>query len=491
MIQNSKFGYSEKEKELNWAAEYAKREIKKHREAVPIDHPDKSVTTEKIATDAVTTAKIASGAVNAEKIAADAVTTAKIASGAVNVNKIADGHVILKKLSSDIQSEIVKIPEFLCYAEPVYLTDFVKTYSGYDVLPEIEINKFFKLENDTDSALTEFRGHDDYYTPLSSKILPGETRICILLKRAVGGADPQNGYLFVLDDTDTKSLINKEILERKNADNSLQKTITTLQNNINDEISERKSADTALDGRIKTVRKDMYGVYIIDGSFSDSDFQVQVDSSYSNATVTVTAGKSIKINGVQVSLPAAFTINPISPDDNVVQVYAEYDTEAKTITWYGDYTSSSVPYSLNDNILQVYTCQIYFDFVYTDGVIVDVTPTVTSVGNIGLEITKNLSELKTENKGSFLDAINEVEKRIDELEAAPWQISLGSEEPEGNNYIWFAPYVPQNSAQEVVLQTVDYNGDETKLHVDVDGETNTTDNTAVSDEDGTKVILFE
>ena len=45
----------------------------------------------------------------------------------------------------------------------------------------------------------------------------------------------------------------------------------------------------------------MYGVYIIDGRFSDSDFQVQVDSSYSNATVTVTAGKSIKINGVQVS----------------------------------------------------------------------------------------------------------------------------------------------------------------------------------------------
>lgn len=72
-----------------------------------------------------------------------------------------------------------------------------------------------------------------------------------------------------------------------------------------------------------------------------------------------------------------------------------------------------------------------------------------------------------------------------------WQISIGSEEPKGNNYIWFAPYTPQESTQEVVLQSVDYNGDETRIHVDVDGELNTADNTAVSDEDGTKVILFE
>lgn len=72
-----------------------------------------------------------------------------------------------------------------------------------------------------------------------------------------------------------------------------------------------------------------------------------------------------------------------------------------------------------------------------------------------------------------------------------WQISLSSEEPKGNNYIWFVPYTPQESIQEVVLQSVDYNGDETKLHVDMDGEINTADNTAVSDEYGEKVILFE
>ena len=84
--------------------------------------------------------------------------------------------------------------------------------------------------------------------------------------------------------------------------------------------------------------------------------------------------------------------------------------------------------------------------------------------------------------------IAEIEKCIANFKVGPWQISIADEEPEGNNYIWFAPY---GDTQEVVLQSVDYNGDETKLHVDMDGDLNTADNTAVSDEDGTKVILFE
>ena len=503
MIQNSKFGYSEKEKELNWAAEYAKREIKKHREAVPIDHPDKSVTTE----------KIAAGAVIAEKIATDAVTTAKIASGAVNVNKIADGHVILKKLSSDIQSEIVKIPEFLCYAEPVHLTDFEKTYAGYEILPEIEINKFFKLENDTDRALTEFRGHDDYYTPLSSKILPGETRICILLKRASGGAEPQNGYLFVLDDTDTKSLINKEILERKNADNSLQKTITTLQNNINDEISERKNADTALEQRITSA---LFGDELMTHTVkfvapeNKPTLYWDGDQEYYGEFISLDVDliNSFYIDGKQISgefHEYCLTI-PCDSDAYVVIKYNFVENTCIIIA-----SKSAVPSTISGNVW-TFTLYRYYDirldfkmdsssptgdrYVF-EGCNTDyIEPNEDTTGNTytitnTYERLPTLDNFNTENRGSFLDAINEVEKRIDELEAAPWQISLGSEEPEGNNYIWFAPYVPQNSAQEVVLQTVDYNGDETKLHVDVDGETNTTDNTAVSDEDGTKVILFE
>lgn len=71
MIENNKFGYAEQEMELNWAAEHAKRELKKHREAVVIDHPDKSVTEAKLADNAVSERVIESGSVTEEKLGFD------------------------------------------------------------------------------------------------------------------------------------------------------------------------------------------------------------------------------------------------------------------------------------------------------------------------------------------------------------------------------------------------------------------------------------
>jgi hypothetical protein len=77
-----------------------KIDIDAHKTATPLDHPDGSVTTAKIADGAVTTAKIADGAVTAVKIASGAVTTAKIADGAVTFTKIADAAVTAAKIAS-------------------------------------------------------------------------------------------------------------------------------------------------------------------------------------------------------------------------------------------------------------------------------------------------------------------------------------------------------------------------------------------------------
>ena len=170
--------------------------------------------------------------------------------GSVTTEKIADKSITFRKLSLDILKEIAKIPEFLYYeAEPVYLSG-CKESLGYELPADIPVNVLFMLENDTDSSLSEFRAHDDYYTQLSCKIPSGETRICILLKRASGGAEPQNGYLFVLDDVDTQKLISKETSERKNADTALGQRITA-------EADERLAADEALQGDVNTIRSDI------------------------------------------------------------------------------------------------------------------------------------------------------------------------------------------------------------------------------------------
>lgn len=76
-----------------------KQEFDAHREAVKLDHPDGSVTTDKLADGAVVEGKIGSGAVTATKLGASAVETAKIKDGAVTKDKIGTGAVETEKVA--------------------------------------------------------------------------------------------------------------------------------------------------------------------------------------------------------------------------------------------------------------------------------------------------------------------------------------------------------------------------------------------------------
>lgn len=58
--------------------EQSKEEFNVHKEAIELDHPDGSVTTSKIANDAISTEKVADGAILTEKIADKAVTEKKL-----------------------------------------------------------------------------------------------------------------------------------------------------------------------------------------------------------------------------------------------------------------------------------------------------------------------------------------------------------------------------------------------------------------------------
>ena len=171
-----------------------------HKTAEVIDHPDKSVTSTKIADKAIRTAHIANYAITKDKVANGAVTTDKIAANSITVNE----------LTLDIVADLGKANTFLSSdGEPIYLSECKDTGgTGYELPDDIPVNVFFKLENDTDSTLTKFQTHDDHYTTLSCDIAPGEVRICVLIQEEVGGADPQNGYLFVLDDNSIRKLLN-------------------------------------------------------------------------------------------------------------------------------------------------------------------------------------------------------------------------------------------------------------------------------------------
>ncbi len=77
--------------------------IQSHSTEEVIDHPDKSVTSEKIADYAVKTMKLANESVSAGKIATDAVRT----------THLKDGNVTMAKLHSDVQTQLNNFQEHI------------------------------------------------------------------------------------------------------------------------------------------------------------------------------------------------------------------------------------------------------------------------------------------------------------------------------------------------------------------------------------------
>jgi len=88
--------------------DYLNGQIDQHASASVIPHPDRSVTTAKIADGAITSAKIANNAVETAKIVDNAVTSAKIADQAVTSAKIAAGAVTSEKIPSRRERNIEK-----------------------------------------------------------------------------------------------------------------------------------------------------------------------------------------------------------------------------------------------------------------------------------------------------------------------------------------------------------------------------------------------
>jgi hypothetical protein len=77
-----------------------------HKTAATLDHPNKSVTTDKIADKAVTTAKIADYAIGATQLAQYSISSAKIYPNAVLTSHIKDENITKAKLSSELKTTL-------------------------------------------------------------------------------------------------------------------------------------------------------------------------------------------------------------------------------------------------------------------------------------------------------------------------------------------------------------------------------------------------
>lgn len=195
-------------------------------------------------------------------------------------------------------------------------------------------------------------------------------------------------------DSSLSSRINNEVTIRQAADNELQR-------NIDSEITERQTADSKKADKTELYGTDETTKHTVTYSLTAADMAVSIDAGHSTGTVTV-AGNTVKskilLDGYSIQaadLSATFGCGKGEDGDKYICIY--YSPETGTLTM----TVEDVETSPEEGTIALMTVGYN-------------TATVTTMYNRAQTFTgiNNLNGLKTNNKNSFLEAVNEISTKL-------------------------------------------------------------------------------
>lgn len=195
-------------------------------------------------------------------------------------------------------------------------------------------------------------------------------------------------------DSSLSSRINNEVTIRQAADNELQR-------NIDSEITERQTADSKKADKTELYGTDETTKHTVTYSLTAADMAVSIDAGHSTGTVTV-AGNTVKskilLDGYSIQaadLSAMFSCGKGEDGDKYICIY--YSPETGTLTM----TVEDVETSPEEGTIALMTVGYN-------------TATVTTMYNRAQTFTgiNNLNGLKTNNKNSFLEAVNEIATKL-------------------------------------------------------------------------------
>lgn len=195
-------------------------------------------------------------------------------------------------------------------------------------------------------------------------------------------------------DSSLSSRINNEVTIRQAADNELQR-------NIDSEITERQTADSKKADKTELYGTDETTKHTVTYSLTAADMAVSIDAGHSTGTVTV-AGNTVKskilLDGYSIQaadLSATFGCGKGEDGDKYICIY--YSPETGTLTM----TVEDVETSPEEGTVALMTVGYN-------------TATVTTMYNRAQTFTgiNNLNGLKTNNKNSFLAAVNEIATKL-------------------------------------------------------------------------------
>ena len=193
-------------------------------------------------------------------------------------------------------------------------------------------------------------------------------------------------------DSSLSSRINNEVTIRQAADNELQR-------NIDSEITERQTADSKKADKTELYGTDETTKHTVTYSLTAADMAVSIDAGHSTGTVTV-AGNTVKskilLDGYSIQaadLSATFGCGKGEDGDKYICIY--YSPETGTLT------VEDVETSPEEGTIALMTVGYN-------------TATVTTMYNRAQTFTgiNNLNGLKTDNKNSFLEAVNEIATKL-------------------------------------------------------------------------------
>lgn len=195
-------------------------------------------------------------------------------------------------------------------------------------------------------------------------------------------------------DSSLSSRINNEVTIRQAADNELQR-------NIDSEITERQTADSKKANKTELYGTDETTKHTVTYSLTVADMAVSIDAGHSIGTVTVsgnTVKSKILLDGYSIQaadLSATFGCGKGEDGDKYICIY--YSPETGTLTM----TVEDVETSPEEGTIALMTVGYN-------------TATVTTMYNRAQTFTgiNNLNGLKTNNKNSFLEAVNEIATKL-------------------------------------------------------------------------------
>lgn len=249
------------------------------------------------------------------------------------------------------------------------------------------LSKWWKIVRDNFTAI-----QTDHNT-LSDKL---DTEITQRTNADVGLADKITAEKTARESADSSlsSRINNEVTIRQAADNELQR-------NIDSEITERQTADSKKADKTELYGTDETTKHTVTYSLTAADMAVSIDAGHSTGTVTV-AGNTVKskilLDGYSIQaadLSAMFGCGKGEDGDKYICIY--YSPETGTLTM----TVEDVETSPEEGTIALMTVGYN-------------TATVTTMYNRAQTFTgiNNLNGLKTNNKNSFLEAVNEISTKL-------------------------------------------------------------------------------